>query len=95
MPNKLKKQERQMTLWESDDCIVPEQSAVQADETKPSNVGGGKAVKLTRVANRGAAIHSDGAPLLSRLERITNRAEADQALTFNNLFSALNYELLC
>lgn len=94
MPNKLKKQERQMTLWESDDCIVPEQSAVQADETKPSNVGGGKAVKLTRVANRGAAIHSDGAPLLSRLERITNRAEADQALTFNNLFSALNYELL-
>ena len=94
MPNKLQKQERQMTLWESDDCIVPQKSADQADETKPSNVGGGKAVKLTRGANWASSIHSAGTPLLSRLERITKRAEADRSLTFNNLFSALTYELL-
>lgn len=94
MPNKLKKQERQMTFWESEDCIVPKKSAVQAEETKPSNVGGGKAVPLTRVANQAKAVHSDGTPLLNRLERITQRAESDRALAFNNLFSALNYELL-
>jgi len=94
MPNKLQKQERQMTLWESEDCIVPTKSADQADGTKLGNASGGKAVRLTRVANQATTVHSDGTPLLNRLERITKRAELDKTVQFNNLFSALTYELL-
>lgn len=94
MPNKLKKQERQTMLWESEDCIVPMTSAAQADGTKLGNTSEGKAVRPIRVSNQAPAIHSDGSPLLNRLERITKRAEADKAAQFNNLYSALTYELL-
>jgi hypothetical protein len=94
MPNKLKKQERQMMLWESEDCIVPLTSADQADVAKLGNASGGKAVQPIRVSRPAPAIHSDGSPLLNRLERITKRAEADKAARFNNLYSALTYELL-
>ena len=37
MPDKLKKQERQMMLWESDDRIVPLKSADQSDGSKLGN----------------------------------------------------------
>jgi len=94
MPNKLKKQGRQMMFWESEDCIVPMTPAVQADGTKLGNSSGGKAVRPIRVSSQAPAIHSDGSPLLNRLERITKRAEADKAAQFNNLYSALTYELL-
>lgn len=94
MPNKLKKQERQMMLWESEDCIVPLTSADQADVAKLGNASGGKAVQPIRVSSPAPAIHSDGSPLLNRLERITKRAEANKAARFNNLYSALTYELL-
>ena len=94
MPNKLKKQERQMVLWESEERIVPMMSAVQADGMKLGNASEGKAVRPIRVSDQAPALHSDGSPLLNRLERITKRAEADKAARFNNLYSALTYEML-
>lgn len=93
MPSKLKKQVRQMTLWESDGCIVPQNSAPVAEETKLSNVSEGKAAKPTRGSKRTAVVHSDEAPP-SRLDRITQRAERDRAATFNNLYSALTIDHL-
>jgi hypothetical protein len=57
----------------------------QADGTKLGNASEGKAVQPIRVSNQAPAIHSDGSPLLNRLERITKRAEADKATQFNNL----------
>ena len=46
------------------------------------------------MSDQAPALHSDGSPLLNRLERITKRAEADKAARFNNLYSALTYEML-
>ena len=94
MPDKLKKQERQMMLWESDDRIVPLKSADQADGSKLGNSSAGKAVKLTRDPDRATAVHRDGAPLITRLDRITQVAERDSAATFNNLYTMVDYELL-
>ena len=59
--DKLKKQERQMMLWDSDDRIVPLTPADQADGSKLGNSSAGKAVKLTRDPDRAAAVHRDGA----------------------------------
>jgi hypothetical protein len=94
MSNKPNTLGRQMTFWESDDRIVPQKPSDQEGGTKPSNVGEGKAVRPTREPSRTASIHSDGNKLNPRLARIANRAVADKAATFNNLYSALTYELL-
>jgi RNA-directed DNA polymerase len=94
MPNKPNTLGKQMTLWESDDRIVPQTPSDQEGGTKPSNVGGGKAVKLTREPARTASILSDRHKLNPRLARIANRAEHEKAATFNNLYSLLTYELL-
>ena len=94
MPTEPKQQERQMTLWESDDRIVPQTSALQAEPTKLGNASGGKAVELIRSPDRAVSVHRDGEPLLTRLDCITQRAERDRSATFDNLYSALNYELL-
>jgi len=85
MPAKLNRQQRQMTLWESDDCIVP---------LTPGNAGRGKAVRPARESSRPPAAHRSRVPVNDRLDRITLRAEDDKAATFNNLFSLLNIELL-
>ncbi len=85
MPAKRKKQQRQMTFWDSDDCIVPLTSG---------NSERGKAVRPTRDSSRPPATHRSGSPVNDRLERITTRAESDAAATFSNLFSLLNTELL-
>ncbi len=85
MPAKRKKQQRQMTLWESDDCIVPLTSG---------NSERGKAVRPTRDSSRPPATHRSGIPVHERLDRITTRSERDPAATFNNLFSLLTTELL-
>ncbi len=85
MPAKLKKQQRQMTLWESDDCVVP---------LTPGNAGRGKAVRPTRESSRPPATRRSGTPVNDRLDRITTRAESDPAATFNNVYSLLNTELL-
>ena len=94
MPNKPKQRERQTTFWESDDRIVPLNSEDQSEGTQLGNASGGKAVKLTRGPGRAVSVLRDGDPLLTRRDRITLRAARDAAATFDNLFSALNYELL-
>jgi RNA-directed DNA polymerase len=94
MPNKPNKLGKQMTLWESDDRIVPQKPSNQEGGTKPSNVGGGKAVRLTREPARTASILSDGHQLNPRLARIANRAVENGEATFNNLYSALTYDML-
>lgn len=85
MPAKLRKQQRQMTLWESDDCIVPLTSG---------NSERGKAVRPARDSSRPPAAHRSGVPVNDRLDRITTRAESEPAATFSNLYSLLNTELL-
>jgi len=94
MPTEPQRRERQMTLWESDSCIVPQQRADQVRETRPGNAGGGKAAGLTRDTDRTSTVHSDGPSVLTRLDRITERAERDREATFNNVYSLLTYELL-
>lgn len=94
MPNKPNTLGKQMTLWESDDRIVPQTPSDQEGGMKLSNVSEGKAVKLTREPTRTASILSDGHKLNPRLARIAKRAEDDKGATFNNLYSALTYELL-
>ena len=85
MPAKPNRQQRQMTLWESDDPVVP---------MTPGNSGRGKAVRPARESSRPPAAHRSRLPVNDRLDRITLRAEGNNAATFNNLFSLLNYELL-
>jgi len=85
MPAKRNKQQRQMTLWESDDCVVP---------TTPGNAGRGKAVKPTRDSNRTPTAPRSRAPVHQRLDRITKRAESEPAATFSNVFTLLSTELL-
>ena len=83
-----------MTLWESDDCIVPKKLEDQSSESTSGNAESGKAVRPIRVSSRPPATHRSGTPVNDRLERITMRAERDAAASFNNLFSLLNTELL-
>ena len=83
-----------MTLRESDGAIVPLSPADQAGESMPGNAGAGKAAKLTRDSARAPTVHSDGFSVLTRLDRITMRAEQQPAATFNNLYTLLNYDLL-
>ena len=83
-----------MTLRESDGRIVPQQHEDQSCETTPGNAGRGKAAKLTRDSDRTSTVRGDGFSVLSRLDRITKRAERDHAATFNNLYTLLTYDLL-
>ena len=94
MSNKLKKQERQTTLRDSDDRIVPLKLAGQASGSKPGNSGAGKAVRPSRDSTDTPPIPSGGSSVLDRLDRITKRAETHPEEVFNNLFSLLTYELL-
>ena len=93
MPDKLKKQERQMILRESDGCIVPQHLADQSRESTPGNSGRGKASKPSRDSDRTPPAPSGGDSVLNRLDRITRRAEQFPEETFNNVFSLLTYEL--
>jgi RNA-directed DNA polymerase len=93
MSDKLQKQGRQMTLWESDGCMVPQQLADQASETKPGNSGRGKVSRPSRVSDQTPSALSGGDSVLNRLDRITMRAEQKPEETFNNFFSLLTYEL--
>ena len=57
MPHKSKRQGRQTTRWESDDCVVPLQPGIQSGEVKPGGHrppvgrGAGKAVRPARGAS--------------------------------------------
>ncbi len=94
MPDKPKRQERQMTFWESDSCIVPQQRADQARETKLGNASGGKAAKPTRVPSRTPSARSGREPVRNRLDRITERAKSEPASSFSNVYTLLTCELL-
>jgi hypothetical protein len=61
---------------------------------KPGNAGAGKAARPSRDTDRTSTVLSDGESVLTRLDRITQRAEMYAEECFNNLFSLLNYELL-
>jgi hypothetical protein len=94
MFKKWNKRREQMTLRGSDDRIVPMPSACQAEGDKPSNIGVGKAVGISRDPDLAPSVLSDGNTVITRLDRTFERAKADPEAVFNNLFSMLNYELL-
>jgi group II intron reverse transcriptase/maturase len=94
MPDKLKKQGRQTTLWESDCGIVPLTLEDQSSETKPGNAGAGKAARLSRDPKPTSSTRSGGSTVLDRLERITCRAKSHPHEAFNNVFTLLTVELL-
>ncbi|TWU50627.1 Group II intron-encoded protein LtrA [Rubripirellula tenax] len=83
-----------MTLRESDDPVVPQQPDCQSGSDKPSNVGAGKRVEISRDSDRTPTVLSDGNSVLTRLDRISQRAKTHPGADFNNLFSLLDYELL-
>ena len=94
MPNKLKTQEGQTVCWESDNLIVPQQLEDDSSDTKPGNSGEGKEVKLTRVPKQARSKRRVGTSVITRLDRITERASRDRAATFDNLYTLLNVQLL-
>ena len=83
-----------MVRRESDRCIVPLKLDNSSSRMKPGNAGAGKASKLSREQVVPPTALSGESLVLSRLERITNRAEQHPEEAFNNLFTLLNVELL-
>jgi len=81
-------------LGKSDGGIVPLNREDQSRGMKPGNAGAGKAARPSRDTDRTSTVLSDGDSVLTRLDRITTRAEMYAEERFNNLFSLLNYELL-
>jgi group II intron reverse transcriptase/maturase len=61
---------------------------------KPGNAGVGKDARPSRETDRTSTVLSDGSSVLTRLDRITQRADRYPEERFNNLFSLLNCELL-
>jgi RNA-directed DNA polymerase len=94
MPDKLNKQGRQMTLRESDGYIVPPKLEDQSSGQKPGNTGVGKAARPSRDSDRTSPVRSGGPSVITRLDRITQRAKSHPTEVFNNLFSLLTIELL-
>lgn len=88
------KRREQMTPRESDDRIVPLKLECQSSGSKSSNIDAGKAVGPKRDPDLTSTARSGGESVLMRLDRITSRAESQPEEVFDNLFSALNYELL-
>jgi len=79
---------------QSDRRIVPQQRTGQVRETKLGNSSEGKAAKLSREPSRPLTRPSDGDSVLSRLNRISERAKSNAQEVFNNVFSALTVDLL-
>jgi len=94
MPDKPKQQGRQMTLRESERCIVPQTLEDQSSETKSGNSGEGKAAGPSRDSKPTSPTHGGGNSVLDRLERITCRAISRPHEAFNNVFTLLTVELL-
>jgi len=65
-----------MTLRESDDRIVPMKLEDQSSRRKSGNTDEGKAVKISRDPDQASTVLSDGDSVLTRLDRISQRAEA-------------------
>ena len=85
MSAELKKQERQTAMGKSDRCVVP---------AKPGNAGGGKAATLLPQSTRASAARRGGFTVLTRLDRITERARKYPREAFNNLYHHLDEDLL-
>ena len=81
-------------IGKSDSRIVLQQRTDQVRETKLGNASGGKAAKLSRDPSRTRPQLRAGTDVLSRLIRISERAERNPEETFNNLFSLLDVTLL-
>ena len=94
MPDKPNQQGRQTTLRESDGRIVPRPAEFRSAGEKPGNAGVGKTARPIRDPDRAPPVLSDGPSVLTRLDRIHQRAESQPEAVFNNLFSLLNYQLL-
>ena len=58
-----------MTLRESDDPVVPQRPECQSGSEKPSNIGAGKRVGISRDPDRPPPVLSDGPSVLSLLGR--------------------------
>ncbi len=78
----------------SDSRIVPQTSTYQVDETKLGNASEGKATKLSRELRRPLSRLGAGDSVISRLNRISDRAKSNAGEVFNNLFSAHTVDLL-
>ena len=83
-----------MTLRESDGRIIPTKLDYQSSGTKPGHAGVGKAARPLRDPDRAPPVLRDGASVLTRLDHIHQRAEAQPEEVFTNLFSLLNEQLL-
>ena len=83
-----------MTHRESDRRIVPLLADIQSVDCKSGNTDEGKASGQLRDRDRALSVHSDGTPMLTRLDRISQRAEGDSKAVFNNLFSLVDFKLL-
>jgi len=83
-----------MTLRESDGYIVPPKLEDQSSGQKPGNAGVGKAARPSRDSDRTSPVRSGGPSVITRLDRITQRAKSHPTEVFNNLFSLLTIELL-
>ena len=59
-----------MTFRESDGRIVPLKSGLQPDGMKPSNIGAGKAARISRDPDRTSSVLRDGPAMLTRLDRL-------------------------
>ena len=83
-----------MTFRESDDRIVPQKLEDQSSGKKPGNTDVGKAARTSRDPDRASSVLRDGTSVLTRLDRISQRAQAHPEAVFTNLFSLLTEELL-
>ena len=81
-------------IGQSDSRIVPQQPTNQVGETKLGNASEGKAAKLPRELKGPLTRPSVGDSVISRLNRITDRAKSNAEEVFNNLFSAITVDLL-
>jgi hypothetical protein len=63
-----------MTFRESDGRIVPLKSGLQPDGMKPSNIGAGKAARLSHNPDRAPSVLRDGLTVIIRLDKIHQRA---------------------
>ena len=69
-----------MTFRESDDRIVPLKSGLQRDGTKPSNIGGVKAIRPLHDPDRASTVLRDGPTVITRLVQIHQRAVMQKRL---------------
>jgi len=85
MPDEPKRRERQMAAGKSDRRIVPK---------KPGNAGGGKATKPSQRERWAPSARSGGEAVITRLERISERARAHSKEVFTNLYHHLDEAMM-